>query len=177
MATALKERDPIAELGIKLISADNHINEPRDLFITRFPQHLKDKAPRVVEGADGGEGWTIDGVPPKRTYGLEAMAGFDKKDYRRNPPKWDDDGLAAVNKYVLPTREHHPFQVLVLDYARAEQTELIQAGADRAATFGFLHAAAPVSLDEVYPVKMTGRADEKFTKPQVAGADATRERK
>jgi predicted TIM-barrel fold metal-dependent hydrolase len=82
MATALKERDPISELGIKLISADNHINEPRNLFIDRFPKHLKDKAPRVIEGADGGEGWSIDGTPPKRTYGLEAMAGFDKKDYR-----------------------------------------------------------------------------------------------
>jgi predicted TIM-barrel fold metal-dependent hydrolase len=82
MATIVKERDPIAELGIKLISSDNHVNEPRDLFISRFPAHLKDKAPRVIRGKDGGDGWSIDGSPPKRTYGLEAMAGFDKKDYR-----------------------------------------------------------------------------------------------
>ena len=82
MATALKERDPIAELGIKLISSDNHVNEPRDLFIKRFPAHLKDKAPRVVDGTDGGEGWSMMGETPKRTYGLEAMAGFDKSEYR-----------------------------------------------------------------------------------------------
>ena len=42
----------------------------------------KDKAPRVVRGADGGDGWSIYGEMPKRTYGLEAMAGYDKKDYR-----------------------------------------------------------------------------------------------
>lgn len=84
MATAALERpqDRIEELGIKLISADNHINEPRNLFIDRFPAHLKDKAPRVIEGRDGGEGWSIDGTPPKRTYGLECMAGFDKSEYR-----------------------------------------------------------------------------------------------
>ena len=64
MATAALERDPIAELGIKLISADNHINEPRNLFIDRFPRHLKDRAPRVIEGLDGGEGWAIDGRTP-----------------------------------------------------------------------------------------------------------------
>lgn len=46
MATQALERDPVAELGIKLISADNHINEPRDLFIVRLPAHLKDKAPQ-----------------------------------------------------------------------------------------------------------------------------------
>jgi predicted TIM-barrel fold metal-dependent hydrolase len=82
MAAHMQERDLVGELGIKLISSDNHINEPRDLFTSRFPTHLKDKAPRVVRGADGGDGWSIRGEAPKRTYGLEAMAGFDKKDYR-----------------------------------------------------------------------------------------------
>jgi predicted TIM-barrel fold metal-dependent hydrolase len=83
------EGDAIDKLGIKLISADNHINEHRNLFVDRFPKHLKDKAPRVIEGADGGEGWSIDGTPPKRTYGLEAMAGFDKKDYRVSGLRFD----------------------------------------------------------------------------------------
>lgn len=90
MATAPRQDDPIAALGIKLISADNHINEPRDLFIKRFPAHLKDKAPRVIEGKDGGEGWSVDGkTPPKRTYGIEAMAGWDRKDYRISGLRYD----------------------------------------------------------------------------------------
>ncbi len=91
MATAAIDapRDRLDEMGIKLISADNHINEPRNLFIDRFPEHLKDKAPRVIEGKDGGEGWSIDGTPPKRTYGLEAMAGFDKSEYRMSGLRFD----------------------------------------------------------------------------------------
>lgn len=74
--------DPIADMDIKIISADSHVNEPRDLFTSRFPKHLQDKAPRVIQGKDGGEGWSLDGTPPKRTYGLECMAGFDRKDFR-----------------------------------------------------------------------------------------------
>src|SRR5262245_32043082 len=90
VAAQAKQRDPIDELGIQLISSDNHVNEPRDLFIKRFPTHLKDKAPRVVRGADGGDGWSFTGAPPKRTYGLEAMAGFDRKDYRISGLKYED---------------------------------------------------------------------------------------
>lgn len=100
----LKDVDHVSALGIKLISADNHVNEPRNLFIDRFPKHLKDKAPRVIEGKDGGEGWSIDGTtPPKRTYGIEAMAGFDRKDYRISGLRYSDlrpgnyDGAEHLN--------------------------------------------------------------------------------
>jgi predicted TIM-barrel fold metal-dependent hydrolase len=90
MEAQVLERDPLTTLGIKLISSDNHVNEPRDLFTSRFPAHLKDKAPRVMRGADGGDGWSLTGAPPRRTYGLEAMAGYDKKDYRKSGLRFED---------------------------------------------------------------------------------------
>jgi hypothetical protein len=105
----------------------------------------------------------IDGL---MLEGFSTSYDFEKKSYRRNPPKWDDDGLAMLQKYVVPTRRKHPFQVFVLDYAKAEQTELIQAAADRAATFGFQHAVAPVTLDEVYSIKVTAKPDPKWQQPQ-----------
>jgi predicted TIM-barrel fold metal-dependent hydrolase len=58
-----------------VISADNHILEPRDMFVTRLPKKFRDQAPRVVRGADGGDGWSWDGEPPARTFGIEATAG------------------------------------------------------------------------------------------------------
>jgi hypothetical protein len=105
----------------------------------------------------------IDGV---MLEGFSTSYDFETKSYRRNPAKWDDDGLAAVRKYVEPARREHPFQVIVLDYAKPEQTELIQQAADRAATFKFLHAVAPVSLDEVYNVTVTPKPDPKWLQPQ-----------
>jgi predicted TIM-barrel fold metal-dependent hydrolase len=58
-----------------IISADRHVIEPRDLFVARLPEQYRDRAPRVVRGRDGGDGWSFDGNPPMRTFGLEAVAG------------------------------------------------------------------------------------------------------
>jgi len=58
----------------RIISADCHINEPPGVF-ERVPRHLRERAPRMLRGPDGGDGWSFDGKPPKRTFGVEAMAG------------------------------------------------------------------------------------------------------
>lgn len=70
-----------------VISADNHILEPRDLFTTRLPKEFRDQAPRVVRGPDGGDGWSWDGGPPKRTFGIEATAG---RSVQASGYKWED---------------------------------------------------------------------------------------
>ena len=70
-----------------VISADNHILEPRDLFMTRMPKEFRDRAPRVMRGADGGDGWSLDGKPPSRTFGLEATAG---RAVQVSGYKWED---------------------------------------------------------------------------------------
>lgn len=57
-----------------LISADSHVNEPPDLWQSRFPAHLADRAPRMVPH-DEGEGWLFDGVPDVLPFGLSACAG------------------------------------------------------------------------------------------------------
>jgi predicted TIM-barrel fold metal-dependent hydrolase len=59
---------------MRVISADCHVNEPPHVF-EKVPAELADRAPRMVRGADGGDGWSFDGGPPKRTFGIEAMAG------------------------------------------------------------------------------------------------------
>ena len=59
----------------KVISADNHILEPRDLFTTRLPLEFRDRAPQVLRGKDGGDGWSWDGKTVERTLGIEATAG------------------------------------------------------------------------------------------------------
>ncbi len=74
-------------MGYQLISADNHIIEPRDLFTNRMPTKFRDRAPRVVAGADGGDGWTWNGKPPARTFGIEAIAG---RGSRISGYKWED---------------------------------------------------------------------------------------
>src|SRR6185437_1759144 len=73
----------------RVISADNHINEPPWVF-DRVPGALKDRAPKMMRGTDGGDGWSFDGQPPKRTFGIEAMAGYAKKDFRLSGMRFDE---------------------------------------------------------------------------------------
>ena len=74
-------------MDYKVISADDHIVEHKDLFVTRMPQEFRDKAPRMVRGADGGDGWSWDGKPPERTLGIEATAG---RTVQASGLKWED---------------------------------------------------------------------------------------
>ena len=52
------------------ISADNHFNEPGDVFLPRVPAKYKDRAPRIVPTPDGGENWLWEGQGPKQGFGL-----------------------------------------------------------------------------------------------------------
>jgi hypothetical protein len=70
-----------------VISADNHIIEPRELFVTRMPKEFRDRAPRVVRAADGGDGWSLTGETPGRSFGLEATAG---RPIQVQGYKWED---------------------------------------------------------------------------------------
>lgn len=72
-----------------VISADNHVNEPPHVF-DRVPASMRDRAPKMLKGADGGDGWSFDGKPPKRTFGIEAMAGHAKDDYKLEGLAWDE---------------------------------------------------------------------------------------
>ena len=82
-----------------VISGDNHIVEPRDMFITRMPKEFRDSAPRIVRGADGGDGWSFGDKPPTRTLGIEATAG---REVRISGYTWEEilpgnyDGAAHV---------------------------------------------------------------------------------
>jgi predicted TIM-barrel fold metal-dependent hydrolase len=72
-----------------VISADNHVNEPPHVF-DRVPTSMRERAPKMLRGADGGDGWSFDGGPPKRTFGIEAMAGRAKDDYQLQGLRWDE---------------------------------------------------------------------------------------
>lgn len=120
MPTVLPER---------IISADCHINEPPHVF-DGVPEKLKARAPKMLRGADGGDGWSFDGGPPKRTFGIEATAGRAAGDKKMSGLRFDEilpgnhqgkahvedmdkDGIDvsvvypayAAQAYVMPDRE------------------------------------------------------------------------
>jgi predicted TIM-barrel fold metal-dependent hydrolase len=71
-----------------LISADSHINEPADLWVSRVPARYRDVVPRV-ERFDQGDAWVIDGMPGPMPIGLNACAGQDPR-LRQNWVRFDE---------------------------------------------------------------------------------------
>jgi predicted TIM-barrel fold metal-dependent hydrolase len=64
-----------------LISADSHVNEPPDLWRSRVPRSLRDRAPRI-ERFDEGDAWVIEGVDDPINFGMNACAGLAPEDQK-----------------------------------------------------------------------------------------------
>ena len=72
-----------------LISVDDHIVEPPDMFKNHLPAKYRDDAPRLVHNADGSDTWQFrDIVIPN--VALNAVAGRPKEEYGLEPQGLDE---------------------------------------------------------------------------------------
>jgi len=72
-----------------IISADDHIVEPRHTFEGRVPAGLADRAPRVVERDDGSETWIYDDREFPNV-GFNAVVGRPVSEYSFEPARFDE---------------------------------------------------------------------------------------
>jgi len=73
---------------VPVISVDDHLVEPPDLFDGRLPRALADRAPRVVEDHAGNQAWLFEG----RRYpnvGLNAVVGRPRQEWSMEPARFD----------------------------------------------------------------------------------------
>ena len=86
--TFLPEPSPREEWAT-IISVDDHVVEPPDAFVDRFPAKYRDAAPRVVDTDDGGEAWLWNGelLP---NVGFNAVAGRPTTEYGFEPTRFDE---------------------------------------------------------------------------------------
>jgi predicted TIM-barrel fold metal-dependent hydrolase len=71
-----------------LISVDDHICEPADMFTRQVPARWRDFAPRVVEAADGSQQWFYGDVRG-RNLGLNAVAGKPREFFNIDASRYD----------------------------------------------------------------------------------------
>ncbi len=72
-----------------VISVDDHLIEPADLFDGRLPADLVDRAPRVVELDGGNQAWVFeDALYPN--IGLNAVIGRPKNEWSMDPVRFDE---------------------------------------------------------------------------------------
>jgi predicted TIM-barrel fold metal-dependent hydrolase len=72
-----------------LISVDDHICEPADMFDAHVPERYREHAPRVEEEADGSQQWYY-GAIRGRNLGLNAVAGKPPEMFNVNPTRYED---------------------------------------------------------------------------------------
>jgi predicted TIM-barrel fold metal-dependent hydrolase len=71
-----------------LISVDDHICEPADMFTRQVPARWLDQAPRVVEDASGAQQWFYGNVRG-RNLGLNAVAGKPREYFNIDASRYD----------------------------------------------------------------------------------------
>jgi predicted TIM-barrel fold metal-dependent hydrolase len=71
-----------------LVSVDDHVIEPRDMFDRHLPARYRDRAPRVVDIEGGSEAWEFAGQRIV-TFGLNAVAGTPPEEYGIDPTRYD----------------------------------------------------------------------------------------
>jgi predicted TIM-barrel fold metal-dependent hydrolase len=67
-----------------LVSCDDHVVEPRDMFDRHVPARWKDQAPRSIINAEGLETWVFQGVA-STSSGLNAVVGWPKDEWNLDP--------------------------------------------------------------------------------------------
>jgi predicted TIM-barrel fold metal-dependent hydrolase len=67
-----------------LVSIDDHVIEPRDMFDRHVPEKYRDEAPKSIMDENGYEKWWFQGVPSASTS-LNAVVGWPNEEWGMNP--------------------------------------------------------------------------------------------
>ncbi|SNQ45259.1 Amidohydrolase [Frankia canadensis] len=79
---------PEPHRSYKILSVDDHLCEPPDMFEGRLPAALADRAPRVIEQEDGSQVWTYEGkIFPN--IAVNAVVGLPKDQWGYEPVRFD----------------------------------------------------------------------------------------
>ena len=80
-----------------LISVDDHICEPPDMFDGHVPERYREHTPRVLTDDDGNQQWWY-GEVRGRNLGLNAVAGKPPRDVQREPGTLRGDAAGLLRR-------------------------------------------------------------------------------
>ena len=88
----LPEPEP-AVVKYTVISVDDHLVEPRDMFEGRLPAKLQERAPKVVTNDAGHEVWEFEGSAHYQS-GMNAVAGRRPSSHGMEPFRFSEMRLS-----------------------------------------------------------------------------------
>src|SRR3982751_1133584 len=91
-----------------IISCDGHLEIPPDGWMRHVPPEHRDRAPRLVKLAGGGEGWIVEGMPIIHN-GQNVSAG---RPLKTGNPGSADVLLVSVDPTVQAWQNSHVIDVI-----------------------------------------------------------------
>jgi predicted TIM-barrel fold metal-dependent hydrolase len=103
--------------AMPVIDIDTHFTEPRDMWTSRAPQKLRDRAPHVVQGPEGNEQWVVEDLvlgPPgfcvigkdgQKSYGVISLPRFEDMSVASTNP---EARLRYMDEFGLHTQILYP---------------------------------------------------------------------
>lgn len=73
-----------------LVSIDDHMIEPPDLFKNHVPAKYQDRAPRVIRNEAGVDEWVFAGQKSSTPFGMAATVGWPKEEWGFNPGSYSE---------------------------------------------------------------------------------------
>ena len=68
-----------------LVSIDDHMVEPPDMFDNHVPDKWRDQAPRIVTNANGQDEWIFQGAAASTPFGMAATSGWPPEEWGFDP--------------------------------------------------------------------------------------------
>jgi predicted TIM-barrel fold metal-dependent hydrolase len=73
-----------------LVSIDDHIVEPPDMFDNHVPEKYRDLVPKVVRNDAGVDEWEFQGQKTSTPFGMAATVGWPKEEWGFNPGSYSE---------------------------------------------------------------------------------------
>ena len=73
-----------------LVSIDDHMIEPPDLFENHVPAKWKDEAPKLIRNENGVDEWHFQGRSTSTPFGMAATVGWPREEWGFNPGSYSE---------------------------------------------------------------------------------------
>jgi predicted TIM-barrel fold metal-dependent hydrolase len=132
-----------------LISVDDHICEPADMFDRHVPDRYRDQAPRVVDLPDGSQQWYYGDIAG-RNLGLNAVAGKPPEMFNVNPTRYEEmrPGCYDVDERVRDMSAGGQLAGLNFPNWTGFAGQVLQLGPDRDINLAMIRAYNDWHVDE-----------------------------
>ena len=73
-----------------LVSIDDHMVEPPDMYKNHLPAKWLDQAPKIIRNAQGIDEWTFQGEATATPFGMAATVGWPREEWGFNPGSFSE---------------------------------------------------------------------------------------